>query len=231
MSRALPPDLMALDGALRRLEALGRVPGLFVSERAALEVYIAGRFRPMITDPQTWTNPVSVGILGPRRLLAERVVTGHPTVSTDELASATAALGPFLRAQERARSFTLSRDSAGAVMGASLLLLTFIAAFGLVWAVLLRGGLLLRTCGIAVVTRRWEAGIQTARPLASSGRLGSRTHDARARVYDGPGDRQPRRRAASGGRGPGCRGSGARITGSDCRHAAGAAMTLVHRRI
>jgi hypothetical protein len=152
MSRTLPPDVMALASALRRLD-LSPVDS---RERAALEVYIAGRFRPMITDRQTWTNPVTVGLLGPRRLLAERVVTEHPTVSTDELATATAALGPFLRAeeraQERARSFTLSRDSAGTVLGVSLLLLTFIAPYGLVWAVLLRGGLLLRTCGIAVVT-------------------------------------------------------------------------------
>ncbi len=33
--------------------------------------------------------------------LAERVVADHPNVSADDMATATAALGPFLRAQER----------------------------------------------------------------------------------------------------------------------------------
>jgi hypothetical protein len=105
----------------------------------------------MITDPRTWTNPFSAEILGRVRPLAERVVASHPNVSANDMATATAALGPFLRAQDRRRidSEATSSSFRFTVFAVNL---TFIAVFGIGWACVLRGGLLLRACDIAVVT-------------------------------------------------------------------------------
>jgi hypothetical protein len=153
VSRARTPDVIALDDALRRLSSLSPDDGgARAQERAALEVYIAGRFRPMITDPQVWTNPATAEILGPRRPLAERVVADHPNVSSDELAAATAAFGPFLRPQELRRASSVSILPVFGTVVTLAVSLTLTALFGILWAFVLRGGLLLRACGIAVVT-------------------------------------------------------------------------------
>jgi hypothetical protein len=155
MSRVLTSEVMALNNALMRLSSIPQNAGVDgTRERAALEVYIAGRFRPMITDPQAWTTPSTAGILGPRRALAERVVADHPNVSRDDMATATAALGSFIRAQERAqRDFNSAANSWRLALLMFGINLTLIALFGIVWAFVLRGGLLLSACGIAVVTR------------------------------------------------------------------------------
>ncbi|MEP7308536.1 MAG: protein kinase [Acidobacteriota bacterium] len=167
MSRALTPNAMALNNALTHLSSLSRnSSGERAQERAALEVYIAVRFRPMIIDPQTWTTPPLItGVLGRWRGLAERVVAEHPNASRDELALAEAALGPFLRDQEQQRRVNFSRYQwrpAAFALGGNL---TFIALCGVVWAFILRGGLLLRACGVAVVTRD---GKPASRPRALS---------------------------------------------------------------
>jgi uncharacterized RDD family membrane protein YckC len=153
MSRVFPPDIMALDNALTRLSSLSRDPeGERARERAALEVYIAAEFRPVISDPATWTMPLLAG-MGTRRGLAERVVASHPNVSLDELAVAKAELVPFLRAQEEQRRVNFSRyrwRPAALSFGENL---TVYALFGVMWAFILRGGFLVRACGLAVVTR------------------------------------------------------------------------------
>ena len=93
-------------------------------------------------------------MLGPRRALAERVVGEHQNVSPDELATATAVLGPFLQVQEGVqRSAEFSKDSLRIAGEIFVFTLTRIALFGVAWAFILRGGLLLRRRGIAVVTR------------------------------------------------------------------------------
>jgi hypothetical protein len=80
-------------------------------------------------------------------------VADHPNVSADDMAAATIVLGPFLRAEER----TQRQINSGAMeWRVALTMVTFgmmfIGAFGIVWAFVLRGGLLLSACGIAVVT-------------------------------------------------------------------------------
>ncbi len=152
ISRVIPPDVMALNVALTRLSTLSQNGGTArAQERGALEVYIAGRFRSMIADPRTWETPATAAILLPRRALAERVVADHPTVSADDMSAATAALGPFLRAQEQRDLSVLGRSWTLMLMMFSMTLM-LISLFGIVWAFVLRGGLLLSACGIAVVT-------------------------------------------------------------------------------
>ena len=149
MTRTLPPDVMALTSALRRLDLSRPVDS---RERAALEVYIAGRFRPMITDRQHWTNPVTVGLL----LRASSPSGSWPSTRPSPPTSWRRPQRRSVRSSEQQAAASallhLVQRLSRALIGLILLLLTFIALFGLVWAFLLRGGLLLRACGIAVVT-------------------------------------------------------------------------------
>jgi hypothetical protein len=126
-------------------------------EREALEVYIAGRFRARIADESVWTNPVSIQKLKDHRALAAEVVSRHPSVTPEELDAATASLGSFIALQQQAtegqqRMAGKARVAATGAMLALGLLLE--AAFGVIFAFFLRGGLLLRVFGLAVVDRR-----------------------------------------------------------------------------
>ncbi len=139
----MTPNERSLNDSLIRLSSLtenGRQDR--AQERAALELYIAGRFRSMmVTDPYMFTSGATGRILEARRPLVERVAADHPTVSAEDLTTAAATLSPFLRAQERRHKLKL------ALFGGQL---AFFALFG-VWA--FRGGLILSAFGIAVVTR------------------------------------------------------------------------------
>ena len=92
------------------------------------------------------------GPMGSLRPLAERALADHPHVSPDELAEATAALRPLLQAQER---FAQNMRTGAPFLGAFMFLGTFglVAGVGLLGAFVLRGGILMRALGIAVVTR------------------------------------------------------------------------------
>ena len=152
--QVMSPDFFDLQASLTRLSSLPREGDSDAArQRAALEVYIAGRFGPMMADDKTWQSPMMVvGPSGPLRPLAERALANHPHVSPDELAEATSALGPLLQAQER---FAQSMRTGAPFLAAFTFLGTFglVAGFGLLGALGLRGGILMRALGIAVVTR------------------------------------------------------------------------------
>ena len=99
MARAISPEIEELSHALNELSM--PVSRDRAVDRAALETYIAGRFGPKIADPQFWADPLIAGFLGRHRLLIERIAADHPHVSPDQMAAATAALGPFLERQAR----------------------------------------------------------------------------------------------------------------------------------
>jgi uncharacterized RDD family membrane protein YckC len=132
------------------------MPSTGVFDRAAAEIYIAGRFGPTLSNPQLWTDPLTAGILGPHRQVIERIGAEHPRVSPEEMAAATAALGPFL---ERQASIRQIRQSLGVwTVGRFMFGVTFLmtALMGIATAWLFRGGLLLRAFGMEVVTNDGE---------------------------------------------------------------------------
>ena len=147
------PDLDALALALRRLSTplpASQVP----VDRDALETYVAGRFKNTLTDELTWTHPLNAVRLGPHRPMANELLARHPNVSPTELDAAKARLGPFLEEQEKAFRDS-QRRAAAAVRIAPIIMaligLGFAAAGGVVLAVALRGGLMLKILGLAVV--------------------------------------------------------------------------------
>ncbi len=94
-----------------------------VPERAALATYIAGRFGTLLKDDDFWSgSPKSSTPMRPAlgvglvkfRPLAEQVMADHPHVSADDLAAATAQLGPFLNKMNETH---LDVSSAAAKLG------------------------------------------------------------------------------------------------------------------
>jgi hypothetical protein len=152
---ASQPDLAALGDSLTRLSTLSADPSpASAEEREALEVYIAGRFRVRLTDESVWTNPVSYQRLKSYRALANDVMARHPSVTPDQLAAATTRLGPFIDQLAKASERQQSQAAKARTMVPLLALLFSLlleGAFALVFAFFLRGGLLLRAFGLAVV--------------------------------------------------------------------------------
>jgi len=165
--RAIAPDVAMLATSLGELSSLP-LPreGDAASHRGALQVYVAGRFGPMIADEKVWHSPIITLSMGRLRPLAERALADHPHVSPDELTAATSALGSFLQGQERAARSPWRALVPRLALAELLVLLTVVAGFGILAPLLFRGGVLMRSLGIAVVTRTGRE----ASPLRAFGR-------------------------------------------------------------
>ena len=211
----MTPNERALNNALTRLSSLTQeAREERAEERAALEVYIAGRFRSMmVTDPYMFTSPATGRVLEARRPLIERVVADQPTVSADDLTTATATLGPFLRAQERRHKLKLALfgGPTGVVRAAWSLGVSRWLDPPRLWHRHRHG--------------RREASFEIARALARAGRMGPGRRGDLALGCVWRRRRGLCGRPGPGGRSMGHRASDARIGGSDRRHMARAAMT------
>lgn len=118
-------------------------------DRAAAETYIAGRFGPTMRELQNWSDPLTVGHLARHRQLIDRILANHPRVSSDDLAASIATLDPFFE-QQAAMHRWMPWISALAI---AVYVFVMVSLVGLMAAWIFRGGFLLRTLGIAVVTR------------------------------------------------------------------------------
>jgi uncharacterized RDD family membrane protein YckC len=152
--RAVAPDVAALSTSLRELASLPEPRDSDAARRrTALEVYIAGHFGALIADEKDWHSPIVTLSMGRFRRLAERVLADHPHVTPDELTAAVSVLGPFVQSQERAMRGPTRTLVLFVALVEFLLLLAITASVGLLAALFLRGGILMRVLGIAVVTR------------------------------------------------------------------------------
>jgi uncharacterized RDD family membrane protein YckC len=141
-------------------------PPLTDEERRALEVYIAGRYRSTLAADSTWTHPLNAARLSLYRDAARDLVARHPSVTPEDAARARAAIERFIRAEDAAIRRQQRRLNAAIVAGPVALTwigLAVAASFGVVFAFILRGGLLIKFFGLAVVdtggrrVRRWRA--------------------------------------------------------------------------
>ena len=162
--RAITPEVQELSDLLNGLSGLGfrdqdpasLHPSRATPDRAALETYIAGRFGPMVTNPRFWSDPLTAGFLGRHRRQIERIVAERPRVSADELAAATATVGPFLKRQARLRQTAREMNPWTTALRGVPFLFALTAIVAVLSAWLFRGGLFLRALNIAVVTKNGE---------------------------------------------------------------------------
>ena len=149
------PDAKALQICLERLEKLQTQPSPLdanaVRPQRPLEVYVAGRFRGMISDASFWSSPLGGALMSPsQRQIAERVLADHPDPPVTQVAKAAIELSPFLddlprRGEERFSAFD--------ALSGGALLFGWVSILGLFSALVFRGGVLLQLFRIAVVSK------------------------------------------------------------------------------
>lgn len=133
---------------------------------AAMEIYIAGTYGPIVRDPKQWDSPIGRSLLiPPLRASIEKMVHDHPQPAPEEVAKSKALLQPLLDAHvaERAQElgFTGSRSKEDFIAASVLCVYLLVTAvLSLFCAVVFRGGMMMRVLGIAVVT---NAGAEASR--------------------------------------------------------------------
>jgi len=96
-SRQARPDLAELAACLNRLAAMENRGVLSTNPQyRALEVYIAGRHRDLISNSSTWSTSLFEPVASQRRALAERVVATLPSPQEADVDEAVRLLRPFL---------------------------------------------------------------------------------------------------------------------------------------
>jgi uncharacterized RDD family membrane protein YckC len=124
-------------------------------ERAAMEVYIAGKFRPVITDRKIWNGFMGLTIPQPHRKLAERIIAERPAPSDEQLQEKLATMEPILKeiAALQQASHELPPVAVGSIQFLAIWLI-FVALAGLIAVGVFRRGLIMLMFGVDCVTRK-----------------------------------------------------------------------------
>jgi len=127
------------------------------ADREALEIYIAGRFAPVITNAVLWNEfNTRVAITDPLRHEAERILTRRPRPSLEQFAEASARVerlfkkSPDLAAQEAIKQVKL--PVAALLVGYANAVI-FVILPCLIASLLFRGGAMVKLLGIVFVNR------------------------------------------------------------------------------
>jgi hypothetical protein len=159
LQSVMTPDRLEIFGLLQALDEdaapADRASG--DDQRRAIEIYLAGRYGDLIGDDSFWAIPAMQGNLQRFRATARRVVEAHPDVSPEALAQAAATLAPDLDRMTRRYESEVAPmvPRVRAFLVAALLGMGLGVPFvlGLISAAAVRGGLLSRLVGLAVVGR------------------------------------------------------------------------------
>jgi hypothetical protein len=148
--RLLETRFLEMSRALVEIRTLdGKTDQESVRAREALELYVADRFGPELADERTWNDPRSAGLLTPLRPVAARILAGRSSPSDEERRAAHAAAAARLGNPVSIRRQAVSIAT---LLPAIVLLVSAIVA--VLSALLFKGGLLLRSLGVAVVSPR-----------------------------------------------------------------------------
>jgi hypothetical protein len=167
---AQSPDAFLLDACLRRLVQLEHSSSAEAArERAAVEIFLVGRFRPLLTEQPQSRKPWFWAMIEARQSAVRRALVRQPNPSDVEIERATQQLAGLIRAAQRNRElnarrlfwrlmFVANRELAARRlfgwrrMLVVVLLLIVITALPAVWsAFFARGGAIFRLLGVAVV--------------------------------------------------------------------------------
>ena len=144
--RLLETEFLTMSKALVAIRILdGKTDQESVRTREALERYAVGRFSVTLADERTWRDPRTSGLLTPLKPIASRILSGRRAATDDERRAAEAHLGDPVSLRSQAIRIAI-------VLPAVVLLLSAVAA--VLSAFLFRGGWLLRSLGLAVVSAR-----------------------------------------------------------------------------
>lgn len=159
---ATPVDLSPVFNVTNGIAADGSRFSLPPHLRKACETYVCGRFRQTITNPATWSTLVgAVMMMQGQKEQAEQLLASHPQPTETELKQATALLnlrqpGNLLTSPASALPDPTWVDPGSLRILLSVfcsVLVGYSAIPGLIAAFLFRGGLVLRSLGVAVVKK------------------------------------------------------------------------------
>jgi hypothetical protein len=179
---ATAPDVEPLVVALQRLAPPDpQTTPIDAREREALEMYVAGRYRQTIANESTWTHPLNAARLAPYRAQAVDILRRHPDATPASADAVKGSLGTFLELEQK--SLRTQRERADRAVGIAPLALGMIgllvaSAGGVLFALVLRGGLFLRVFGLAVVDARgrrvprWQTMLRAVLAWAPGAALG-----------------------------------------------------------
>ena len=124
-------------------------------QREAIEVYIAGNFRDLISDPKRWNSFIGLTIPHPHRKIAEQIIAERPVPKAEELAAATTEVAPIF---EQLAAIQKTQEHFTPIVIASLqftvMWIMLVSVPGLIAAVAFRRGLIMLMFGVHCVTRR-----------------------------------------------------------------------------
>ncbi len=108
------PDAFALDACLRRLERLEQSSSPdAIRERAAVETYVVGRFRPLLTAQPTSKRPWFWPLIEIRQSAVQRALARQPNPSGEDIERAAQQLAGLVSAAQRDRELASRRLSSG----------------------------------------------------------------------------------------------------------------------
>jgi uncharacterized RDD family membrane protein YckC/peroxiredoxin len=156
-------EIIALQSCLVQVKSLGPAgtnspgqPEAGDDKRRQLEIYLAGRFRPLVTNPVAWDGYLAKSIIPPeQRTVAEQIVAAHPTTTPDEFAEAGAAVKSQFPMIPAAVHGPFVFEGIPWILPIILYgsMLVYIIIPSLAGALFFRGGLAIHLLGIAVVGR------------------------------------------------------------------------------
>ena len=146
--RARTADFYELQSCLARLEQLDRAEPTPAAarERAAIEVYIVGRFRRMFVQEPGLRKPWFSPLVEPNLALFQRALERYPKPSDDDVRQAAQQIAGLRAAAQPAAMVTPST-----LLVVVTMMLIYIATLGLIGAFASRGGVMLRALGLALV--------------------------------------------------------------------------------
>jgi hypothetical protein len=158
---SVAPEEAALRQCLFQLDALQQQADAGGSKareyERALEIYVAGRFAPVIAHARGW-NMTWLAIPEKLHRNGQRILAATPAPSMEQFTQAKATVEPRLGQPSRTQAIVRDVMTHGAPPGlwfliAQLLSILFVVIPCLVASLLFRGGVLVKSMGIAYVTR------------------------------------------------------------------------------
>ena len=138
----------------------------------AFEIYIAGKFAPLITNAARWNNPATQAVIPvPRRAEVEQILVRRGIPTADQFAGAEAAVERFFhKPPEVAAQEALQRPNlfvAALTVGYGTTVI-FVIIPSLIASLLFQGGALVKLLGIVFVRRDGRPASRWRRPVADS---------------------------------------------------------------
>jgi uncharacterized RDD family membrane protein YckC len=149
------PEAFVIDACLRRLILLERSSSADAApERTAVETYLVGRFRPLLTEQSTSIRPWFWPMIELRQPTVGRALARQPNPSREEIERAAQQLAGLVADAQRNRELA-ARGLLGwrLTFFAVLMLIVVSALTAVLSAFFARGGAVFRLLGIAVVAQ------------------------------------------------------------------------------